>query len=188
MWNNLYTNLLNKKFSDIYGTVDAFLSDFKASPIPQTLTDQEVTTLYYLLYSRYGNSTISSSDENRFKYDLFGTVFAYAPTWAKRVQLQESLRGLTDDELRAGTFAKHNHAYNPSTTPTTDIIDEINEQNTTDYKKDKLSAYNALNEVLKTDVTQIFLDKFKRLFRTGVVLGVPIWYVTETETEDNDND
>ncbi len=187
MWNNLFTNLLNKKFSDIYADADKFLADYATIPIPQTITETEATTLYYLLYSRFGNSTISSSDENRFKYDLFGTIFSYAPAWARKVSLQESLRKLTDDELRAGSFAKYNHAFNPSTQPTTDIIQEINEQNTTDYQKDKMSAYGMLDSLLANDVTQGFLDKFKKLFRTGVVLGVPLWYITENK-EDENND
>lgn len=187
MWNNLYTNLLNKKFSDIYEDVETFIADYKTIQIPQTITEMEATTLYYLLYGRFGNSTISSSDENRFKYNLFGTIFSYAPAWARKVSLQESLRKLTDDELRAGSFAKYNHAFNPSTQPTTDIIKEINEQNTTDYQKDKMSAYGMLDSLLATDVTQGFLDKFKKLFRTGVVLGVPLWYVTENK-EDENND
>ena len=189
MWNNtLYTNLLNKKFSDFYGDAQTFVADYNASPIPKTLTNDEATTLFYLLYSRYGNSTIASSDENRFKFDLFGTVFSYAPSWARKVRLQESLRTLSEDDLRAGSFAKHNHAFNPSTAPTTDVLDEINEQNTTDYKKDKMSAYAMLDTLLATDITQSFLDKFKKLFRTGVVLGVPLWYETNIEQEDNNND
>lgn len=187
MWNNLYTNLMNKKFSDIYGDAETFIADYKTIPIPQTITEMEATTLYYLLYGRFGNSTISSSDENRFKYNLFGTIFSYAPAWARKVSLQDSLRKLTDDELRAGSSAKHNHAFNPSSQPTTDIIKEINEQNTTDYQKDKMSAYGMLDSLLATDVTQSFLDKFKKLFRTGVVLGVPLWYVTENK-EDENND
>ena len=179
MWNNLYTNLINYKFSDIYGDAATFLEAYKSAPIPTVLTDDEINTLYYLLYSRYGNSTIASSDVNRFKYDLYATIYSYAPSWARKVKLQESLRSLTDDELRAGSFAKHNHAFNPSTQPTTDVLTEINEQNTTDYKKDKVSAYAMLNSVLATDVTQQFLDKFGKLFRKGVVLGVPLWYETE---------
>ena len=95
--------------------------------------------------------------------------------------MQESLRTLTDDELRAGSFAKHNHAFNPSTQPTTEVLTEINEQNTTDYKKDKVSAYAMLNSVLATDVTQQFLDKFSKLFRKGVVLGVPLCYETDID-------
>lgn len=181
MWNNMYTNLLNYKFSDVYDDMETFRDAYKAAPIPTVLTDEEIGTLYYLLYSRYGNSTIASSDVNRFKYDLYATIYSYAPSWARKVKLQESLRTLTDDELRAGSFAKYNHAFNPSTEPTTEVLTEINEQNTTDYKKDKMSAYAMLDSVLATDVTQKFLDKFSKLFRKGVVLGVPIWYVTEVE-------
>lgn len=179
MWNNLFTNLLNKKFSEIYPDVDTFIADYEGLPIPQTITTEEITTLYYLLYSKYGNSSIASSDEYRFRFELFTTVFSYAPAWARKIKLQESLRNLTEDELREGSFAKHNHAYNPSTEPTTDIIEEVNEQNTSDYKKDKVSAYAMLNATLATDVTQTFLGEFGKLFRRGIILGVPLWYESE---------
>lgn len=179
MYNNLYTNLLNKKFSDIFTTVEEFVTQYKTSPIPTVLTDDELNTLYYLLYSRYGNSTIASSDENRFKFDLYATIFSYAPSWSRKVKLQESLRNLTDAELREGSFAKHNHAFNPSTEPTTEVLENINEQNTSDFQKDKMTAYATLNSILATDVTQSFLDKFNKLFRKGVILGVPIWYISD---------
>lgn len=179
MYNNLYTNLLNKKFSDIFTTVEEFVTQYKTSPIPTVLTDDELNTLYYLLYSRYGNSTIASSDENRFKFDLYATIFSYAPSWSRKVKLQESLRNLTDAELREGSFAKHNHAFNPSTEPTTEVLENINEQNTSNFQKDKMTAYATLNSILATDVTQTFLDKFNKLFRKGVILGVPIWYISD---------
>lgn len=181
MQNNLYTTLANKKFSDIYGNVATFLEDYKAVEIPQTLTETEASTLFYLLYSQYGNSTISSSDENRFKYNLFAIIFSYGPSWARKVKLQETIRNMSEDELREGSFTKVNHAYNPSTASGTEEIEEINEQNTTRFKKDKMSAYAMLDTLIETDVTQTFLNKFKKLFRSGVVLGIPLYYISDEE-------
>ena len=188
MWNNsLYGNYRQVKFTDVYPDVDTFLTEYNSNGIKTTISQESATTLYYLIYSRFGNSVIASSDTNRFKYDLFGTIFSYGPTWEKRLDIQEKLRNLTDDDLFAGATQIYNHAYNPGTAPSTNYIDElpaINEQNTSKHKKDKMSGYAMLMSLLETDVTERFLDKFKKLFLKIVQPERPLWYATETIDDD----
>ena len=188
MWNNsLYGNYRQVKFTDVYPDVDTFLAEYNSNGIKTTISQESATTLYYLIYSRFGNSVIASSDTNRFKYDLFGTIFSYGPTWEKRLDIQEKLRNLTDDDLFAGATQIYNHAYNPGTAPSTNYIDElpaINEQNTSKHKKDKMSGYAMLMSLLETDVTERFLDKFKKLFLKIVQPERPLWYATETIDDD----
>lgn len=188
MWNkSLYGNYRQVKFTDVYPDVATFLSDYTSNGIKTTISRESATTLYYLLYSRYGNSVIASSDTNRFKYDLFGTIFSYGPTWEKKLDIQEKLRNLTDDELFTGSTQIHNHAYNPGTAPSTNTLDElpaINEQNTSKYKKDKMSGYAMLVSLLDTDVTESFISKFKKLFITVVQPELPLWYATDIITDD----
>lgn len=184
--NSLYGNYRQRKFTDIYGDKNTFLTDYKENGLPTTISDDTATTLYYLLYARYGNSTIASSDENQFKYKLFSTVFMYGPTWEKRLDIQEKLRTLTDDQLREGSKAIYNHAFNPSTAPSTDTLDElttINDQNTTKYKKTPMEGYSTLLMLLETDVTAEFLDRFRKLFLVVVEPELPLWYVTDLEDE-----
>lgn len=184
---SLYGNYRQVKFTDIYPTGESFLSDYKTSKIPNSISDETVTTLYYLLYSRYGNSTIAASDTNRFKYDLFATIFSYGPTWEKRMDIQEKLRGLTDEELFTDHTIINNHSYNPSTAPSTSTLDElttINEQNTQKGKRDKLSAYAMLIRTLWTDVTEQFLDKFQKLFLIILQPELPLWYATDIIEDD----
>ena len=188
MWNkSLYGNYRQVKFTDVYPDVATFLSDYTSNGIKTTISRESATTLYYLLYSRYGNSVIASSDTNRFKYDLFGTIFSYGPTWEKKLDIQEKLRNLTDDELFTGATQIYNHAYNPGTAPSTNTLDElpaINEQNTSKYKKDKMSGYAMLVSLLDTDVTESFISKFKKLFITVVQPELPLWYATDIITDD----
>ena len=183
MWNNsLYGNYRQVKFTDVWKDVNSFLTEYQNNGIKTTISQQSAQTLYYLLYSRFGNSTIASSDTNRFKYDVWGTIFSYGPTWEKRLEIQEKLRGLSDDELFTGATQIFNHAYNPGTAPSTSTLDEltaINEQNTNKNKKDKLNAYAMLMSLLETDVTQQFLDRFKKLFLTVVQPELPLWYATD---------
>ena len=62
MWNNsVYGYYRTRKFTDIWTTAADFLKDYKAAAIPQVLSDEDATTLYYLLYARYGNSSIANA-------------------------------------------------------------------------------------------------------------------------------
>lgn len=188
MWNkSLYGNYRQVKFTDVWQTAESFVSDYKNNGIETTISDKTATTLYYLLYSRYGNSVLASSDTNRFKYDVWATIFSYGPTWEKRLEIQGKLRNLTDDELFTGATQIYNHAYNPGTAPSTSTLDEltaINEQNTSKNKKGKMDAYAMLIALLETDVTESFLDKFKKLFLKVVQPELPLWYATDIVNDD----
>ena len=188
MWNkSLYGNYRQVKFTDVWQTAESFVSDYKNNGIETTISDKTATTLYYLLYSRYGNSVLASSDTNRFKYDVWATIFSYGPTWEKRLEIQGKLRNLTDDELFTGATQIYNHAYNPGTAPSTSTLDEltaINEQNTSKNKKGKMDAYAILIALLETDVTESFLDKFKKLFLKVVQPELPLWYATNIVDDD----
>ena len=181
MFNSLYGNYRQVKFTDVYPDAETFVTDYKESALPTTISNDTATTLYYLLYSRYGNSVIASSDTNRFKYDLFATIFSYAPTWEKRLDVQEKLRKMSDAELFTGQTTINNHSFNPSTAPSTSTLDElttINEQHTMKGKRDKLTAYTELSRALWTDVTEQFLDKFQKLFLIILQPEIPLWYAT----------
>lgn len=187
---SLYGNYRQRKFTDVYQEKDTFISDYTTCGIPATVSPTGITTLYYLLYARYGNSTIASSDENQFKYKLFSIIFSYGPTWEKRLEVQKKLREMTEDELRESAKAIYNHSYNPSTIPSSDTIDElttINDQNVTKHRRSKTDGYALLLSLLETDVTTQFIDRFNKLFITIVEPELPLWYTTETQGDQNDN-
>ena len=179
--NSVYGNYRTRKFADIWPSVDVFLKDYQESAIPQKLKTADATTLYYLLYARYGNSSIANSDENQFKYKVFSTIYIGGATWAQKQEIQDKLREMTEDEILAGSKAINNHAYNPQTAPTTDTVEEldyINEQNTTKYKKSKLDGYAMLWAILNDGVTERFLREFRYHFLVVVEPQLPLWYVT----------
>ena len=179
---SLYGNYRQVKFTDVYGDADSFVNDYNTCGIPASLTDaNNVTTLYYLLYAKYGNSTIASSDTTQFKYKLFSIIFSYGPSWEKRLEIQEDIRGLTQDQLVVGSTQIYNHSYNPSTAPSTSTLEElttINEQNTTKGKRGLLDAYSFLWDLIDTDVTTEFLNRFASLFIKIVEPELPLWYAT----------
>lgn len=169
-------------FTDFYPNVEKFIEDYSNNGIPKTITDTTATTLYYLLYARYGNNPVANYDANQFKYKLFALVFQYAPTWEKRLEIQETLRGLSQDELRQGYKMISNRALNPETEPSTSALEElayINSQDTTNAKKAYVNAYAELWDMLKVDVTKELLDKFKSLFKLVVAPERTLLYLTE---------
>jgi hypothetical protein len=91
-------------FTDIYSDVNDFLSDYNGLGIPALLQTANVTTLYYLLYGKYGNSPIANLDVNQFKYKLFSLIWQYGPTWEKRLDIQNTLRNFTESDLKAGAI------------------------------------------------------------------------------------
>lgn len=184
MFNTLYEGgFRTRTFADIFPNVETFTSELTTSGIPVLLTKNEsIPALYYLLYARYGNSHNAFSDENQFKYSVFSTIFMYGPTWEKRLEIQGKLRELSEKDLLVGGKAIYNRAYNPSTAPSTNTLEElttINEQNTTNFKKSKLEGWSILMSLLETDVTEEFIGKFKKLFLTVTATGIPLLYETE---------
>lgn len=180
-------------FVDIWDSVEDFKSDLASSPFDGCLKDGSVTgdpdnvsLVFYLLYARYGNNPIANYDINQWKYKIFSTMFQYGPSWEKRLDIQQTLRGLSEADLLAGAKAIHNNALNPSTAPSTGSLDEltyINAQNTTNYKKSKMEAYAQLWDLIETDVTEDFLVKFKKCFKIFVSAEQPLLYVEEEEEE-----
>lgn len=180
-------------FTDIWDNVEDFKSDFQDSPFNDSIKDGSVTgqpdnvsLVFYLLYARYGNNPIANLDETQWKFKIFSTIFQYGPSWEKRLDIQKKLRELSDADLLAGSKAIHNTALNPSTSPSTGSLDEltyINSQNTTNYKKSKMEAYAQLWELINTDVTEDFLNKFKKCFKIFVSSEQPLLFVTDNEED-----
>ena len=173
-------------FTDVWDSYEDFASDLGNSPFNGCITNDNEEILFYLLYGRYGNNPIANRDISQWKYKMFSVIFQYGPTWEKRMSIQSELRGLTGDDLLKGSRAIYNHAFNPSTTPSTSSLDEltyINDQNTTNYKKSKMDAYEQLMALLEVDVTEEFLNKFKKCFKVFVAPEEPLLYVTEDQED-----
>lgn len=189
MPNEMLPKYSTKIFTEIYDDAGTFVYYYKHCGIPTTISDSNCNTLYYLLYARYGNNPIANYDEEQFKYKVCAIIFQYGPAWEKRLAIQQNLRNLSEADLLAGSKAIYNHAFNPSDAPGTGTLEElgfINDQNTTNYKKSKMEAYAQLWDLIDTDVTSEFLNKFKGCFKTFLAPERPLLYVTELEDEEDD--
>ena len=193
---SLYGNYRQVRFCDVYDNVNDFLSDYANNGIPKTIptgnetpapaTNGTAKVLFYLLYGRYGNSIIASSDTEQFKYRLFSIIFQGGLGWSKKLEIQQKLSALdlSSDDWLIGSTQIYNHANNPSTTPDTQTFDEIefiDDQNVTKTRKGKLEGYFVLKELIDQDVTNEFIKKFNTLFLQVVEPEKPLYYITEGE-------
>jgi len=184
MSSELLPGYSTKTFTQIFESVNDFVYGYNNNGFPKIIDVANVMTLYYLLYAKFGNSPIANYDENQFKYKLYGIIWQYGPTWEKRLDIQTKLRALTEDEILKGAKTVYNHAFNPETTPSTGDLTEleyINEQNTQNFVKNKLSAYSELMSLLETDVTAEFLNRFNILFKKFARPGTYLYVSDEEE-------
>lgn len=213
-------------FCEIWDSSDSFLADYNntgtefTNQVPTTISQENALMTYLLLFSRYGNNPIANYDVNQFKNKIFTIIWQYGPAWEKRLSMQEDIRNLTLQEITQGTKTDwssegsqsqnnsgtdttiNNHAYNPSTAPTTQStneLDYIDQQqvakgsNTstisgTDSQttgqvvtKSKMDAYAQLWDLVATDVTNDYIAKFKNCFKQFVAPERRMIYVTEDE-------
>lgn len=178
-----------KLFTEIYNNAENFVEDYQASGLYNEEMDDNIETIFYLLYAKHGNDPIANYDVNQFKYKMWAIIYQYGPSWVKRLDIQKKLRALDETDILEGARAIYNHAYNPSTAPTTQTtteLDYINEQNVTKYSKAKLDAYTQLWDILRADVTNDFINKFDSLFKQFVRPERTWIYITERDEEDDE--
>ena len=176
--NSLYGNFRTRTFGEIYPEDTIFINEVSNNPI-NPLDTKSLTILYYLLAAKYKNWSIANSDEKQFKLKMYSTIFIYGPTWAKRLEIQERLRSLSEDEIKAGAINIYNSAEDPGTAPSTldkEEVDYVSSQNVNKYKRSTLDAYEYLYDLLKVDVSKSFIDKFKPLFNPFAQPELPLWY------------
>ena len=178
---------LTKTFTQVYESYDHFRDDYDdliglVSGGVAPLSNDNIRATYYLLYARYGNTPIVNYDETQFKMKLMSVIATYGPVWEKKKAIQVSLRGLSESDLLQGAKQIYNHAYNPSTQPSTQELEElthINDQNVTNNKKSKMEAYSILWANLHVDATDEYMNKFKNCFSRFVGDQYPIIYCEE---------
>ncbi len=178
-----------KTFAQVYSSYEEFKKDYDAlitlvSGGVQPLTNANVQATFYLLFARYGNNPIVNFDITQFKMKLMSVIATYGPVWEKKKAIQKSLRDLSEDDLLQGAKQIYNHAFNPSTEPSTQELEElthINDQNVTNNKKAKMEAYSILWANLHVDATDEYLNKFKNCFSRFVGDQCPILFAVDEE-------
>ena len=173
-----------KLFRQVWPTGERFEADYLSNPLHLQEVDEYSQTIYYLLFANFGNSPIANLDEEQFKYRVYETIFNFAPTWKKRLEIQKKLRDLPDEELMRGGKSISNYSNNPNTAPSTSSTEEltfVQQQTTRGLKRGKVDAYANLLSLLDEDVTRDFIERFRPLFMTFVRPGERYIYPNEED-------
>lgn len=175
-------------FNDIYDSFDSFKESFTSTVFGNVINDTQLEVLYYLLYARYGNSTIAGYDVNQWEYRLYSIIYQYAPSYFKKREIQDELvkMDLNGDEILKGARMVHNTALNPGNEPGTasaDELDYINSQDTSNYRHSKVDALAKLASIIRMDTMKELLDRFKDLFLKVLSPYEPILYATQEDDE-----
>ena len=169
-------------FQNVFPNVEEFIDEYQSTAFAKNVSEQGITTLYYLLYARYGNNPIANDDINQFKYKLFAIVYMHGPYWEKEVAIQDRIRNLSEEDIRVGGKMINNRAYNPSSEPSTSALDEIptiNEQTSQNSRKGIIEAYSNLLMLLDEEITERFVARFKICFKQFVLPEHPVLYEDE---------
>lgn len=171
-------------FTEVWSSEEEFVNDVRDSRVDVKISNENLILTYYLLYSAYGNTAIRYTDTMQFKYALFVNIFKFGPTWESRLDIQEKIRALTEEDLIKGGKAIYNSAVNPSQEQSTATLEELttlNGQNTTTYKKSKIEAYQLKWDMLARDVTTDYVNTFSKLFLNILSDTNPVLFGTEVE-------
>ena len=189
MYPELMPSYETKTFSEVFPSYEVFKTDYASfapliAGVATPLAEASVKSTFYLLYARYGNNPIVNYDVTQFKMKLISVMVTYGPTWEKKKSIQKDLRSLSEADILQGAKQIYNHAYNPSTEPSTAQLEElehINDQNVTNNKKSKMEAYSILWANLHVDATDEYLNKFKNCFSRFVGDQCPRLFVLEED-------
>ena len=180
-----YGTYRTRTFADIFPTAKSLENAANGSNLPiigPNFTVEDIRITHTLLYARYGNSSVASSDENRFIFQLLSDIWQFGPVWAKKQEIRDDLLAMDAEKILEGDTNIYNHSFNPSVAPTTQTLDElatIDSQNDTKHKRGKLEGYAALTSLLNENIIEEYVNKFKHLFITYVGPSKPLYYETE---------
>lgn len=165
---------------DLYPSLGDFKADLDGaySPLKPDAEDETISTTYYMLIGRYGDSPILGyEDEGRWKLRLFTVYLSQTPIWEAKTALQKQIRGLSVDDIAKGSLSIYNTALNPNQAPSTDSLEEltyINSQNTSRRQISKLDAALGKYEALDASVNDDYLNAFAKLFTKFATADVPL--------------
>lgn len=171
-------------FCNVWDSASKFVQDCKEADISLKIKEASCFDLYYLLYAKYGNNPIANFDITQFKYKVFTTIFKFGGEWEKKLEIQDKLRSMSEDDIMKGNSGVYNHANNPSVAPSTGHTEElgyVDDQSVSKQKRGKIEAYEFLWTVLDSSITDDFLKKFEPCFAKFVDRNVEAVYCTDDE-------
>ena len=178
----------SKTFNEVYESYDSFKASlekygFDFSNFPETY----LKLLFVMLTARYGDrEVLGYSNMYRWEMKLQYVIYTYGSEWYTKLQIQDELLKLSDDDLKRSNVTIQNVADNPATSPDSSTIEEltyINKQITNATKRDKLSILLLKYRSIGSYANEEFLKKFENLFSRFLTGDKPIYYYRNKKHE-----
>lgn len=155
----------SKLFTDVYPDVNSFIQAQKSTGLIK-ISDDSLTSLYGLIYSQYGDRDVLADTDYQFNMQIASKIFKYGQAWETRVNIQNAITKLNEEDIREGTMVVTNSANTSGIRPTTpdELLNKIDAQGVNRYKKSKVEALESWKDTIETDVTTEFINRFEELF------------------------
>lgn len=166
---------------DLWDSVEAFKEDMNGtySPLKPAVTDETISTTFFMLIGRYGDSPILGYvDEPRWKLRFFTAYRQFTPVWETKTGIQKEIREMKPEDIAKGDLAIYNNALNPNTEPSDASNTEltyINSQNTTRRQMNRIDALMKKWDSLDTNLDSEYLDRFSKLFSKFASADNPLY-------------
>lgn len=110
----------------------------------------------------------------------------YGPSWAKELELQQQLRGLTNEQLSEGTVRLNNTVLNEGTVvdDPKQLLGRLNDQRASITQRGTIEQINSVLMLLKDDVTENFIDRFKPIFAIVTTPSNELLYEVDDDVDD----
>lgn len=177
------TKLFNEIFPDVESFIDNYDTFQATAGLTNAVDNTDKAITWQLLSAQYGNSPIANMSENQFKLKVWQIMFQYAPSWVKRLDIQQALRDANISDLREGHKYINNTALNPDQAPSTEETEYINQQHVSKSTTSLINTYGNLWEMIKFDVTKEYIDRFANLFLKVVIPRTDLIYENDIEEE-----
>lgn len=165
----------NKTFSQVWQYADTMVSDYLYGdatgiifPKNDEVTDAAIRNpIFPLLYYRFAARQIANSDENLFKSKVFSIIYIYGPEFLKELEIKKKLRGLSEDDILAGSKQVANVSTSPgqALTEPDEQLQGVDQQTRMKWTKSKMEGYANLLSLIDSTFIERFVSRFDKLFK-----------------------
>lgn len=164
---------LTKTFYEQYPNADKFVEMWNASPFNiEAMSQQEIENLYYQLVSEYMMSHFAFIEPLQIDLQVAKTIYNYYPNLQKKLQLQQQIIQMTDQDLQDGNIAINSSMSNPDTdeiSPSDASLPYTSQKSLQTRKYSKPDRYTRQYNLLVDGLYDVFIKRFKPLFITLIV-------------------
>lgn len=164
---------LTKTFYEQYPNVDKFVEMWNVSPFKiDTISQEEIRNMYYQLVSEYMVSHFAFIEPLQIDLQVAKTIYNYYPNLKKKLDLQDQILKMTEEDLADGNTAINSSMSNPDTdeiSPSDATLPYTASKSIQTRKYSKPDRYTRQYNLIVDGLYDLYIKRFKSLFLTLIV-------------------